>query len=51
MYGAYGVLAALEERHRTGRGTVVRTSLLAAVVGVHGFQGTRWTVAGEVGRA
>ena len=32
-------------------GTVVRTSLLAAVVGVHAFQGTRWTVAGEVGRA
>lgn len=51
MYGAYGVLAALHERDRTGRGTVVRTSLLSAVVGVHGFQGTRWTVAGEVGRA
>ena len=51
MYGAYGVLAALHERGRTGRGTVVRTSLLAAVVGVHAFQGTRWTVAGEVGRA
>ena len=51
MYGAYGVLAALHERQRTGTGTVVRTSLLAAVVGVHAFQGTRWTVAGEVGRA
>lgn len=51
MYGAYGVLAALHERHRTGEGQVVRTSLLAAVVGVHAFQGTRWTVAGEVGRA
>lgn len=51
MYGAHGVLAALHERDRTGRGTVVRTSLLSAVVGVHGFQGTRWTVAGEVGRA
>jgi crotonobetainyl-CoA:carnitine CoA-transferase CaiB-like acyl-CoA transferase len=51
MYGAYGVLAALRERDRTGVGTVVRTSLLAAVVGVHGFQGTAWTVAGEVGRA
>src|SRR5918992_3006372 len=51
MYGAYGVVAALHERERTGRGTVVRTSLLAAVVGVHAFQGTRWTVAGEVGRA
>ena len=51
MYGAYGVLAALVERGRTGKGTVVRTSLLAATVGVHGFQSTRWTVAGEVGRA
>jgi len=35
MYGAYGVLAALLERERTGRGQVVRTSLLSAVVGVH----------------
>jgi formyl-CoA transferase len=51
MYGAYGVLAALLERERTGAGQVVRTSLLAAIVGVHAFQGTRWTVAGEVGRA
>ena len=51
MYGAYGVLAALLDRERTGEGTVVRTSLLAATVGVHAFQGTRWTVAGGVGRA
>lgn len=51
MYGAYGVLAALHERSRTGRGRVVRTSLLAAIVGVHAFQGTRYTVAGEIPRA
>lgn len=51
MWGGYGVLAALLERERTGRGQVVRTSLLAGLVGVHAFQGTRWTVAGEVGRA
>ena len=50
MYGAYGVTAALHERERTGRGRVVRTSLLAAIVGVHAFQGTRYTVAREVGR-
>ncbi len=50
MYGAFGILAALHERHATGRGRVVRTSLLAAIVGVHAFQGTRWTVAGEVPR-
>lgn len=48
MNGAFGVLAALHERTRTGRGRVVRTSLLAGMVGVHAFQGTRWTVAGEV---
>src|SRR3954447_26281177 len=48
MYGAYGVVSALHERARTGRGRVVRTSLLAAIVGVHAFQGTRWTVAREV---
>jgi crotonobetainyl-CoA:carnitine CoA-transferase CaiB-like acyl-CoA transferase len=51
MYGAYGVVSALHERARTGRGKVVRTSLLAAIVGVHAFQGTRHTVAGEVPRA
>ncbi|HET7278196.1 MAG TPA: CoA transferase [Dermatophilaceae bacterium] len=51
MYGAYGVVAALHERHRTGRGRVVRTSLLAAIVGVHAFQGTRYTVAHEVPKA
>lgn len=51
MNGAFGVLAALRERDRTGKGQIVRTSLLAAVVGAHAFQGTRWTVAGEVGRA
>ncbi len=48
IYGAYGILAALLERERTGRGQVVRTSLLASIVGVHAFQGTRWTVAEEV---
>jgi len=46
MYGAFGVLAALQERSSSGAGQIVRTSLLAAVVGVHAFQGTRWTVAG-----
>src|ERR687886_2277883 len=51
MYGAYGVLAALLERERTGRGQVVRTSLLAAVVGVHAYQGTAHTVGGIVPRA
>jgi crotonobetainyl-CoA:carnitine CoA-transferase CaiB-like acyl-CoA transferase len=48
MFGAYGVAAALHERERSGKGQRVTTSLLAAAVGVHTFQGTRWTLAGEV---
>jgi crotonobetainyl-CoA:carnitine CoA-transferase CaiB-like acyl-CoA transferase len=51
MYGAFGVVTALHERTGTGRGRVVRTSLLASIVGVHAFQGTRYTVAGEVPHA
>jgi crotonobetainyl-CoA:carnitine CoA-transferase CaiB-like acyl-CoA transferase len=48
MYGAYGALAALHERSITGKGRVVRTSLLASVVGVHAFHGTKWTVAHQL---
>src|SRR5882724_3497656 len=48
MNAALGVVAALHERSATGLGRVVRTSLLASVIGAHAFQGTRWTVAGEV---
>ncbi|PJJ47839.1 crotonobetainyl-CoA:carnitine CoA-transferase CaiB-like acyl-CoA transferase [Mumia flava] len=51
MNAAYGIVAALHERNSTGVGRVVRTSLLAGIVGVHAFQGTRWTVAGELPRA
>ncbi|HEX3929146.1 MAG TPA: CoA transferase [Nocardioides sp.] len=45
---AYGVVAALHERSTTGVGRVVRTSLLAGVVGVHAFQGTAWLQGGRV---
>jgi len=51
LYGVIGVLAGLVERATTRRGQLVRTSLLGSIVGVHAFQGTRWTVAGQVGRA
>ena len=51
MYGAFGTLAALLQRERTGQGQIVRTSLLAALIGVHAFQGTRATVAGEIPKA
>jgi crotonobetainyl-CoA:carnitine CoA-transferase CaiB-like acyl-CoA transferase len=48
VHGAAGVSAALAGRERTGRGVVVRTSLLAAAISAHTFQGTKWTVGGEV---
>jgi crotonobetainyl-CoA:carnitine CoA-transferase CaiB-like acyl-CoA transferase len=48
MFGAYGVVAALVERARSGQGQWVRTSLLAGSIAVHTYQGTRWLVAGEV---
>ncbi len=51
MNGAAGVLAAMLQREHTGIGQVVRTSLLAAGISVHAFQGTRWTVGEEVPRA
>lgn len=51
MNGAIGVLAALVERDSTGQGKVVRTSLLSSLIGIHAFQGTRATVAGEVPQA
>ncbi|MEI5673211.1 MULTISPECIES: CaiB/BaiF CoA transferase family protein [unclassified Nocardioides] len=51
LHAVYGILAALHARHTTGRGDVVRTSLLSSLVGVHAYQGTRYTVAGQVPRA
>lgn len=48
MFGAYGVVAALYERDRSGRGQRVNTSLLSAAVAVHAYQGTRWTLGGEL---
>lgn len=46
--GTLGVVAALHERTRTGRGRVVHTSLLSAAIACHTFQGTRWLVGHEV---
>lgn len=50
MNAAFGILSALVERAGNGRARKVRTSLLASVVGIHAFQGTRFTVAGQVGQ-
>ena len=51
IFGVCATLAALIERQNTGRGRTVRTSLLSAIVGIHSFQGTRWTVAGQTPEA
>ncbi|MDI3339486.1 MAG: CoA transferase [Sphaerobacter sp.] len=42
LFGAYGVLAALQARERTGRGQVVNTSLLEGMVGLLAFQAVRY---------
>lgn len=48
VHGATGVSAALASREKTGKGMVVRTSLLAAAISAHTFQGTKWTVGEQV---
>ena len=44
---AIGILTALHERQRTGKGRWVHTSLLESMVGMLDFQAARWTVAGD----
>jgi formyl-CoA transferase len=48
LFGVIGVLGALVERERSGLGQRVSTSLLAAQIGIHTFQATRYLIAGEV---
>lgn len=48
MYLAIGILTALHERHRTGEGQWVHTSLLEAQIAMLDFQAARWTMAREV---
>lgn len=48
MNAAYGITAALHEREATGQVRVVRTNLLSGLVSIHAFQGTRWTVGGDL---
>jgi formyl-CoA transferase/CoA:oxalate CoA-transferase len=48
LFGAYGVLAALQARERTGRGQRVDTSLLEGMVGMLAFQATRYLNGGEI---
>ncbi len=46
-FAAQGILLALLERERSGRGQWVETSLLAALVGSLSFQGARYLSTGE----
>ena len=48
LFLAQGILVALLEREKSGRGQWVSTSLLQAVVGMLDFQATRWLIGGEV---
>jgi crotonobetainyl-CoA:carnitine CoA-transferase CaiB-like acyl-CoA transferase len=48
LFGAYGVLAALLARERTGRGQIVTTSLLESMVGMMTFQAIRYLNGGGV---
>jgi len=48
LFGAYGVLAALQARQQTGRGQRVETSLLESMVGMLAFQATRYLNGGDV---
>src|ERR1700681_3361627 len=48
LYLAIGILAALHERTRSGKGQWVQTSLLEAMIGMLDFQAVRWTMDGQV---
>jgi crotonobetainyl-CoA:carnitine CoA-transferase CaiB-like acyl-CoA transferase len=48
MFLAHGVLVALLERERSGRGQWVHTSLLEAMVRMLDFQTTRWLIGKEI---
>jgi crotonobetainyl-CoA:carnitine CoA-transferase CaiB-like acyl-CoA transferase len=48
LYMAIGVLVALHDRSRTGRGRWVQTSLLEAMIAMMDFQAARWTIDHQV---
>ena len=48
LFAALGVLIALQERNRSGKGQWVQSSLLSAMVTMMDFQAARWLVEGEV---
>ncbi len=48
LFAALGVLIALQERSRSGKGQWVQSSLLSAMVAMMDFQAARWLVEGEI---
>ena len=48
LLAALGIMIALQERSRSGKGQWVQTSLLSAMVAMMDFQAARWLVEGEV---
>lgn len=48
LYCAIGVLIALYERERTGKGRWVRTSLLESEIAMLDFQAARWLMDGQI---
>ena len=48
MFLAIGILTALLDREKTGKGRWVQTSLLEAQIAMLDFQATRWLMKGEV---
>jgi crotonobetainyl-CoA:carnitine CoA-transferase CaiB-like acyl-CoA transferase len=48
IFLAQGILVALLERERSGRGQWVHTSLLQAMITMLDFQAARWLIAGEI---
>ena len=48
LYAALGIMIALQERSRTGKGQWVQSSLLSAMVAMMDFQAARWLVEAHV---
>ena len=48
LFAALGILIALQERSRSGKGQWVQSSLLSSMVSMMDFQAARWLVEGEV---
>lgn len=48
LFAAIGILIALQERERSGKGQWVQSSLLSSMIAMMDFQAARWLVDGEV---